>query len=96
MLFKKKKKSYNVPKKAFEAPLKYRFTFVPEGATFYEGQTVQLSGNINTQRKAFYIACEVFQRDTELRKGKSVAVFYGDVESPDCKDALYGAFNVFE
>ena len=96
MLFKKKKKSYNIPKKVFEQPLKYRFTFVPEVSTYYEGYSVQLSENINTKKKAFYIACEIFKRDVEPKKNGSVAVFYGDVESPDCKDTLFGAFNVFE
>ena len=95
MLNRKKKRNYSIPKNVYEAPLKYRFTFVPEGSTYYEGYWVKLSGNINTIKKAFYIACEIFKRDCEPGKG-SVAVFYGDVESPDCKDTLYGAFSVFE
>ena len=27
---------------------------------------------------------------------KPVAVYYGDVEAPDCKDKLYGAYNIFD
>ena len=95
MLFRKKQKT-GLPKKSFEPPLKYRFTFVPEGWTYYEGFTVQLSGKISTKKRAFFIASEAFRRDHEDKAKGSVAVFYGDVEAPDCKDTLYGAYNAFD
>ena len=95
-MFGRKKISYNIPKKAFDVPHKYRFTFVPEGWSFYEGFTVQLSGKISTEKRAFFIASEVFRRDHEVKAKGSVAVFYGDVEAPDCKDTLYGAYNAFD
>ena len=94
-MFGRKKKQYNIPKKAFDPPLKHRFTFVPEGWTYYEGFTVQISEKVSTQKKAFFIASELFQRDHVEKAQKGVAVFYGDVESPDCKDTLYGAYNTF-
>ncbi len=94
MIFRRKQK-VGLPKKAFELPLKHRFTFVPEGWTYYEGFTVQISEKISTQKKAFFIASEVFQRDHADKAKKGVAVFYGFVEAPDCKDTLYGAYNTF-
>lgn len=96
MIFRRKKKSPGLPKKAFELPLKHRFTFVPEGWTYYEGFTVQISEKVSTQKKAFFIASEVFEKDHAEKAQKGVAVFYGDVESPDCKDTLYGAYNMFD
>ena len=95
-MFGRKKKQYNIPKKAFELPLKHRFTFVPEGWTYYEGFTVQISDKVSTQKKAFFIASEVFRRDHADKAKGSVAVFYGDVEAPDCNDRLYGAYNIFD
>lgn len=96
MLFKKKRqKRYGVPKWAFDQPQKHRFTFIAEGSTYYEGQPIRITERIPKDR-AFYIACEVFQRDNELKNGKKFAVFYGDVESPECNDTLYGAFTMSE
>lgn len=95
-MFGRKKKQYNIPKKAFELPLKHRFTFVPEGWTYYEGFTVQLSDKISNKKKAFFLASELFlEKYPEIAK-KPVAVYYGDVEAPDCKDKLYGAYNIFD
>ena len=95
-MFGRKKKQYFIPKQAFEAPLKYRFTFVPEGWTYYQGFSVQVSEKVSTQKKAFFIACEVFCREYPDKAQNGVAVFCGDVEAPDCKDVLYGAYNLFD
>ena len=94
MIFRRKQKT-GIPKKSFDLPLKYRFTFVSEGWSYYEGFTVQISEKISTKKRAFFIASELFQRDHAEKAKKGVAVFYGDVESPDCKDTLYGAYNMF-
>lgn len=96
MFFRRKKKGPGIPKKSFELPLKYRFTFVPEGWTYFEGFMVQISGKVSTKKRAFYIASEVFKREYNDKAKGSVAVFYGDVEAPDCKDVLYGAYNNFD
>lgn len=96
MIFKRKNRSTGIQKKSFELPLKHRFTFVPEGWAYYEGFTVQISEKVSTKKRAFFIASEVFKRDYADKAKGSVAVFYGDVESPDCKDALYGAYNSFD
>ena len=95
-IFRRKKKQFNIPKKAFEAPLKHRFTFVPEGWTYYEGFTVQISGKVSTKKHAFFIASEVFREKYPEKARGSVAVYYGDAESPDVQDVLYGAYNSFE
>ena len=89
--FKKKKKVY-IPKNAYDAPLKYRFTFVAEGWSYYEGYVVQISENINTKEKAFFIASELFLKQCADRNIKSVAVFFGEVGTPDCKDVLFGRY----
>ena len=95
MIFTRKKKP-GIPKKAFDVPLKHRFTFVPEGWTYYEGFTVQLSNKVSTKKRAFFIASELFIEKYPERAKGSVAVYYGDVEAPDCNDVLYGAYNAFE
>lgn len=95
MIFRRKKKKCSIQKKAFELPLKHRFTFVPEGWSYYEGFTVLISEKVSTKKRAFFIACELFCRDHADKANGSVAVFYGNVESPDCEDKLYGAYNSF-
>ena len=95
-MFFRKKKSYYIPKKCFDAPLKHRFTFVSEGETYYEGFTVQISGLVSTVKRAFFIASEVFRKNHPEKAKGSVSVFHGYVESPDCKDVLYGAYNSFD
>ena len=96
MLFKKKKtKIYGIPKNAFVAPYKYRFTFVAEGTTYFEGYAIRISESIHKDR-AFYIACAIFQRDNELKPGKKFAVFYGDNDTPECQDTLVGAYTSAE
>lgn len=95
-MFKRKKKPFNIPKKSFEAPLRHRFTFVPEGWTYYEGLNVQISDKVSSKKRAFFIASEVFLRDYPDKSKGPVAVYYGDVEAPDCKDKLYGAYNIFD
>ena len=94
MFWRKNRNSY-IPKKAFEGIPKYRFTFVPEGWSYYEGFTVQISEKIKNKNNAFYCASEVFRREHEDKAKGSVAVFYGDVESGDCSDTLYGAYHSF-
>ena len=95
-MFWRKKQKTGIPKDAFKLPLKHRFTFVAEGWTYYEGFTVQLSDKISNKKKAFFLASELFlEKYPEIAK-KPVAVYYGDVEAPDCKDKLYGAYNIFD
>lgn len=94
MILKKKNKT-GIPKKYFEFPLKHRFTFVPEGWSYFEGYSVQISGKIGTKKHAFFVASEVFLKDHPKCANGSVAVFYGDVESSDCSDKLFGAYNLF-
>ena len=95
MIFRRKKKT-GIPKKAFDFPLKHRFTFIPEGWSYYEGFAVQLSDKISTKKRAFFIASELFcEKHPDKAKGP-VAVYYGNVESPDCKDKLYGAYSLFD
>ena len=95
MIFRRKNKP-GFPKKCFDLPLKHRFTFVPEGWTYYEGFSVQISEKVSTKKRAFYIASELFNKNYSDKAKGSVAVFYGDVEAPDCKDVLYGAYNNFD
>lgn len=95
MIFKRKKKQIKIPRNCFELPLKHRFTFVAEGWNYYEGYTVQLSENVGTRKRAFFIASQLFSREYADKANGSVSVFYGDVEAPDCKDVLYGAYNSF-
>ena len=94
MFFRKKQKP-TIPKDVFQLPLKHRYTFVPEGSTYYEGVTITISKKVSTEKKAFALASAYFQQHSEKSK-HGVAVFYGDVESPDCNDVLYGAYNSFE
>lgn len=96
MLF-KKKKQFNIPKNAFEGTPKHRFTFVAEGWCYFEGYSVQISSNITSKEKAFYIATEMFfKKFSDSQILNNVAVFYGDVEAPDCQDKLFRAYNHFE
>lgn len=95
MIFRNRNKKSKVPKMYFDPPYEHRFTFVPEGWTYYEGYSVQLSKKISTKKRAFYIASELFLRDHSDKANGSVAVFYGNAESPDCKDVLYGAYSCF-
>ena len=95
MLFRKRKK-IKVPKYAFDHPYKHRFTFVPKGCTYYEGYTVQVSEKVDNIKKAFYYAtCELLNHCTDLKLA-TVAVFYGNTESPDCMDKLYMAYSSFD
>ena len=97
MLFKKtlfrKKKKYNVPKKAYEYPFKYRFTFVPKNCSYYEGYTVQVSDKISTLNKAYFYAVAILLDNHKDVDFDTVAVFYGDTEAPDCMDKLYRAYS---
>ena len=94
-MFWRKKQKIGIPKDAFKLPLKHRFTFVAEGWTYFGGYTVQLSDKFSSKKKAFFLASELFlDKHPEIAK-KPVAVYYGDVESPDCKDKLYGAYHSF-
>ena len=96
MIFKKKKK-YITSKKAFERPFKHRFTFVPKGTSYYGGFTVCISEKIIEKKQAFYYASSVFLNNCKVfDETKSVAVFYGKIESPDSMDELYGAFSSFD
>ena len=96
MIFRRKNKKVGIPKKCFEPPLEHRFTFVPKGLSYYQGYVVQISGKVSSEKRAFYAASEIFCRDyPDMAKG-GVAVFYGNVDCPDCKDVLYGAYNSFE
>lgn len=94
MFFRKKQKP-SIPKDAFKLPLKHRFTFVAEGWTYFGGFTVQLSDKFST-KKAFFVASVLFLDKYPELVNKPVAVYYGDVEVPDCKDRLYGAYNIFD
>ena len=95
-MFLRKKQKTGIPKDAFKFPLKYRFTFVAEGWTYFSGFTVQLSDKISNKKKAFFFASELFlDKYPEFAK-KPVAVYYGNVEAPDCMDCLYGAYNIFD
>lgn len=89
-------KRFFTPKNAFEGSMKYRFTFVFEGGTYFGGYTVLVSENVLTKTKAFYIACESFLKKFSDKTIKNVAVFYGDVEAPECEDVLYRAYNSFD
>lgn len=95
MIFRRKKKN-GIPRKSFDAPLKYRFTFVPEGWSYFDGKVVTISATVHTKKRAFFIASEVFSRDHGDKAKGSVAVFYGDTEAPDCMDSLYSAYNAFD
>ena len=95
MFFRKKQKT-TIPKDAFKLPLKHRFTFVAEGWTYFGGFTVQLSDKFSSKKKAFFIASVLFLDKYPDLANKPVAVYYGDVEAPDCKDRLYGAYNIFD
>ena len=95
-MFKRKKKPFNIPKKSFEAPLRHRFTFVPEGWTYFGGFTVQLSHKFSSKKKAFFFGTYLFLDKYPEFANKPVAVYYGDVEAPDCNDKLYGAYNIFD
>lgn len=94
MFFRKKQKT-TIPKDAFKLPLKHRFTFVAEGWTYFGGFTVQLSDKFSSKKKAFFIASVLFLDKYPDLANKPVSVYYGDVEAPDCKDRLYGAYNIF-
>ncbi len=93
---KKKKRKYYIPDSALEGERIYRFTFVGEGSSYYSGYVVEISENISTTEKAFFIACEIFKKRFSNKDNSRVAVFYGDVESPDCEDTLYGVYNSFD
>lgn len=95
-MFWRKKQKPTIPKDAFKLPLKHRFTFVAEGWSYFAGYTVQLSDKISNKKKAFFLAAELFLEKYPDIANKPVAVFYGDVEAPDCKDELYGAYNIFD
>ena len=95
-MFGRKKQKPMIPKDAFKLPLKHRFTFVAEGWTYFGGYTVQLSDKFSSKKKAFFLAAELFLEKYPDIANKPVAVYYGDVEVPDCKDKLYGAYNIFD
>ena len=95
-MFWKKKQKPTIPKDAFKLPLKHRFTFVAEGWTYFGGFTVQLSDKFSSKKKAFFLASCLFLDKYPEFTNKPVAVYYGDVEAPDCKDRLYGAYNIFD
>ena len=94
MLFKRRKK-YLMPKKVFEGPSKHRFTFVPEGTTYFGGFVVTVSENVSTKKEAFFYASVMFLRSMKT-KTNNVSVFYGDAESPDCMDVLYRSYSSFD
>lgn len=87
--------NFNIERNAFEKPFKHRFTFVPEGVTYLEGTVIQVSEKITALNRAFYIACEEYIKRLGDNPVTSVAIFYGDVESPDCLDKLYKAYALF-
>ena len=74
----RKKQKLAISNKVFEPPLKHRYTFVPEGCTYYEGFTVCISKKVSTEKKAFALASAYFQQHSDKSK-HGVAVFYGDV-----------------
>lgn len=92
MLFFKKKRLFNVPKFALEAPFRHRFTFIAEGGVYFGGNVVQISEKIHNKEKAYFIALEQFLKSNAEKDIKSLAVFYGDSESPECEDVLYRAY----
>ena len=93
-MFFKKKKKIGFPKDIFKFPLKHRFTFVAEGCSHFSGFSFELSDKLS-KKKAFYYAAELFLEKEPGAIKKPVAVYYGEVEAPDCNDCLYGAYNLF-
>ena len=93
-MFKKKKEKLIVHRSVFEQPHKYRFTFVPEGSSFFEGYVVNISADVKTVEKAYFLACKTFLTRTGENKISSVAIFYSDLES-SYKDVLYRAYKDF-
>lgn len=92
--FKRKEKAQVIPKTVFEQPHKYRFTFVPEGSSYFEGYVVNISSEVKTVDKAYFIACKTFLGRSEEKKISSVAIFYSDLEH-SFKDVLYRSYTDF-
>lgn len=100
-LFRRRKKptEYRPPKESFEGPVKYRFTFVGNGDSYYNGCVVKISDGISSFNKAYSIACQVFIHLCLKRTNEdhidNVAVFYGDYEAPESEDRLIAAYASF-
>lgn len=86
------KRKKKIEKDIFAYPHKHRFSFVIEGESYFEATTYQLS-EIISKDKAFYSACTLFNE--VYPKAKNVAVFYGEVGSPELEDKLYRAYSQF-
>ena len=86
------KRKKKIEKDVFAYPYKHRFSFVLEGESYFDATVYQLSEKISKD-KAFYSACSLFNENNP--KAKNVAVFYGEVGSPEIQDKLYKAYSQF-
>ena len=95
----KKQREFVVPKGATEGAVRYRFTFVSYGDSYYDGGVVKISEGISSFKKAYAIACQVYihriLKQTNESHIDDVAVFYGDYEAPESEDKLIAAYASF-